>query len=203
MATWPSDVVKYGRSTWTRLRAREKRHVRTAYWSFQAESPEDDEEDVGLWDCDSLIREIHYRHSLERYRVSESVCEEQMWTVFVCPTEIEGGRVGLRDYVLAALGVELGIKFSPLTNLIITAEISYTCFHVRVVDAFMRWNRRSRQCKAACIALLAIGRRRKGTAARIAYAMVADVLRRDDQNSPLWDDLSDTLDYKRVKVELP
>jgi len=188
--TDPSDVHKIGKSTWTRLRAKENKDGHTQRWFFRADSPEDDDEDVMMRDAGEMRWEIGYHTT--RYdvpRPSRSLCETQQWTVYVNPTEIEGERVGVRDYVLRELGADIGSKCMYKGRQTFSVEISYTCFHVTVTDNLMREERLRQQCRVASLALLGVKRRlaRSNTPQGASYTLVAMMLWRDYSTNEVWD----------------
>jgi hypothetical protein len=188
--TDPADVTRRGKSTWTRLRAKEKQEERTQRWFFRADSPEDDDEDVMMRYPEELRGEIEHHLRWNHQRgPSQARCERQQWTVYINPTEIQGDQVGVRDYVIEELARDIGDKCPHNGCMTLHVEVNYTCFHVTLVDGELKEARRIQQCRVACVALLGVRHRlaRNNTPQAASYNLVARLLWNDYRTSERWD----------------
>jgi len=204
--TDPADVVHYGQNTWTRLRSRESRWGRTAEWFFRADSPayggDEDEDDGILRSGKEMASEIVYRGRALSYTTKTSTCEEQIWTVYTGASEYLKGKVACQDYVLTALALDMSEKCSAYHSFETTVEVNLGSFRVRVIDMYLRVERRERQCADACLALLYMGRIARNSPRRFGYNTVARLVWKMGRDSPKWDKIFDSglKTWKRLKT---
>jgi|WetSurMetagenome_2_1015567.scaffolds.fasta_scaffold00643_13 hypothetical protein len=188
--TTNDDETQHGRSTWKRLRDKEYHLGRESHWFYSAWSPLDDDEDILLrhrkeWAL-TFARE-HRDHV--RKSPATSTSEEQTWTIFLPAEDMDpgGGRAGCRDYVVEAVGLAIAEQCGQGSSLNIKVEIAYTGMKIQVIDLDMRHDRRVRSCKNACVALLLLARKSRGTFKSKGFTLVADQLWKEHVRSEGWD----------------
>jgi len=194
-----------GATSWVRLPGREKHVGRTSYWAFNAYARNDNLEDVPMWTRKDLAREIQdmipSNHPSQKpgFTTWRSTNEEQTWTIFVNPVEIEGARVGFRQSHLRLLGLDILKHCAEYRSWFdVTVEIKFSSFEVRVVDHVMRDERRVDQCHAACQVLLSQWLRRRTTPDGTAFRLVSRTLWDLHKKSCRWDDVPQWLTASRA-----
>jgi hypothetical protein len=192
---------------WVRLENRERTDGRKSYWVFNANVKDD--EDVPIYrkpDLACVIRNEAKSHLYDAPARSHN--EEQLWTVYIPPEDIFGGRAGCRDSLLGVLGLDIAKRCALRGHVDLKVDILYTSFEVRVVDCDIRDERRIDQCRAACMVLLFLHRRRRTTMLGTAFHLVARTLWDVHKKSARWDDVPGWLTAphrpaqanKRIKV---
>jgi len=120
------------------------------------------------------------------------MCEEQLWTVFIPAGDSLNGKVACRDYVLSSLVRDMADKCCAYHVFKTTVEVNLGSFRVRVIDEYMRNDRRDRQCADACLALLCMGRIARKSMRSFGYNTVAHLLWRTGRTSAKWDNIFDS-----------
>jgi hypothetical protein len=197
------------KNQWSRLPDRESQSGRTAYWAFRLYRPPEADYDENPSDCllrdeESLAADIQQAYFRYRADRKKSISEEQLWTVFVPPIDIEDNKIVFRDSALKALSDDIVTKCAGHGDFRTMVSISFACFDVRMIDLVEQRRRRRNHCRAACRALFVLARRLGGKLHCTSYRLVALNLWHRHGLHVSWDDIGeDNADSRADKRARP